>query len=299
MLSGVSFTCFLFSYLVVLGMEASRSLFKLPGRNLLLVGMLVAGLLAHTIFLWNQFADSFAEAEQPQLMANWFQWTILSAWGLALASLVLTIRNPNGSICLFLIPVILALLGLAHLARGLEPFQPETTVTFWRTLHGVSLMLGTMFISFGFAFGLMYLLQSNRLKSKHRGLKRFRLPALEFLQSMNRLSLLSSSIALAVGLVSGVVLNFNRDGQIAWFSSGIVFSFALFALSLLATILESFSKRSLGGRRGAYLVIANFLFLAIVLTIVLVSSHGRSSTVSGEPTTELSSPLYHHQEVYC
>jgi hypothetical protein len=237
--------------------------------------MLVAGLLAHTLFVLNQFWTLDLQGGEPQLLSNWFQWMILSAWGLAVACLVLTVRNPNGSMGLFLIPTILALIGLAQLVRNLKPFQPETTINLWRAIHGVSLLVGTMFICFGLAFGVMYLVQSNRLKSKKRSASKFKLPTLEFLQSMNRLSLFASAIGLAVGLLSGVILNFNREGHIAWFSGGIVFTCALFVWALIAAVLEFTSTGSLGGRRSAYLVISNFVFLTLVLTMVLVSSHGQ------------------------
>jgi hypothetical protein len=274
-LSGVTVSCFLLSYVVVLVMEASRLAFRWPGRNLLLIAMMGAGLLAHSIFLLNELSQSYVQSENPQILANWFQWTVLSAWGLAIACLILIVRNPGGSVGLFLIPLVLALIGLAMLMRDGEPFQRETTITIWGGIHGVSLLLGTMFICLGMAFGVMYLLQSNRLKLKKRPSQRFRLPALEFLQSMNRLSLFASASGLAVGLLSGVVLNINSSGHIAWFSGSILFSFALFAWALIAAIMELSQSGSLGGRRSAYLTVSNFFFLVLVLTILFFADHAQ------------------------
>lgn len=284
MLAGVTVSCFLLSYLVVLIVEALRFGFKLPGRTFLAIGMMAAGLFAHSIFLFNQFSYVTAQSEQPQLLSNWFQWCVLGAWGLALAGLILMLRNPNGSIGLFLVPVILSLIGLARLVQGIAPFQRETTITIWGSIHGVSLLVGTMFISLGLAFGIMYLVQSYRLKAKRRPSKKFRLPALEFLQSMNRLSVFASAICLAGGLVSGVVLNFNREGHIAWYSGSILVTFAIFIWLLIASIMELSTSSSLGGRRSAYLVIANFVFLAIVLCFVLFSSHAQSPTPAADQT---------------
>ena len=290
MLAGVSVSCFLLSYLVVLVVEASRFAFKIPGRNAILIGMMTAGLIAHSLFLFNQFSTVTAGGDQPHLLANWFQWSVLGAWGLAFACLVLIIRNPNGSMGLFLIPLVLGLIGLASLSST-EPFQRETTITLWRTIHGVSLLVGTMFICLGMAFGSMYLVQSYRLKLKLRPSKKFRLPALEFLQSMNRLSIFASSIALGMGLLSGVALNFNSHGRIAWFSSSILFTFALFAWSFVATLMEVSSKGSLGGRRSAYLVIANFLFMAVVLGFVLFSSHAQPTNTPAKLSDALRQPV--------
>ena len=220
MLSGVTVSCFLLSYLVVLVMEGSRFLAKVPGRQALLVGMLIAGLFAHSIFLVNQFGATTTESG-PQVLANWFQWSVLGAWGVSLTYLVLAIRNPQGGFGLFLIPVIMTLIGLGQLLRGSAPFKSQTTVSIWNVIHGVSLLVGTMVICLGVAFGVMYLVQSYRLKNKLRS-KRLRLPTLEFLQSMNRMCLFITSISLAVGVVSGFVLNVSQGRPIAWYSTGIL-----------------------------------------------------------------------------
>lgn len=268
-------SCFLLSYLLVLAFEAARIYLKFPGRNVLLVSVLVLGLIAHSLFIFNQFAIVAPAGSPPQLLSNWFQWAVLGAWGLALACLVLTIRNPNGSFGLFLIPLVLTLIGLGLLLRGAPPFHPETTINLWRVIHGIGLLVSTMFIALGLAFGSMYLIQSYLLKSRRSVRSRIKLPTLEFLQSMNRLSIFASLSGLAIGLVSGIVLNFNREGQIAWFSGGIMFTFALFVWVLLAAIWELASRGALGGRRSAYLAIANFVFMVLVLAVVLYGSHGQ------------------------
>lgn len=273
MLTGVSLTCFLFSYLAVLVFELLRILFRFsPRQSLVLFGM-GAGLVAHTIFLANEFFG----AGEDRAIHNWFQWVALGAWGLAITCTYLMARSRNANIGIFLIPMILLLIGLATFLQDSPPFATTSAVKVWGRVHGVSLLLGTMFICQGFAFGMMYLLQSTRLKSKRRTEKGFRLPALEFLRSMNRLNLFASTAALGVGMLSGVLLNLSRDGRIAWFSSGVMVSMALFVWVLVASILEYSSKGSLGGRRSAYLSIANFVFLAIVLLMVLLASHGQSA----------------------
>ncbi len=274
MLPGVTVTCFLLSYLIALLLELSRLAVRFPGRNLILIGMLGLGWIAHTLFLVNQLSGGADAA--PLWLSSWFQWAILGAWGLAGIYLFLLIRNPQSAIGVFLTPPILALIVLAMVVRNSPPFAPETTAGLWRSLHGVSLLVGTMFICFGVAFGTMYLVQSRRLKSKFRPAKGFSLPTLEFLQSMNRLSLFVSVIGLGLGMISGIAMNVGEDGKIAWLSGGIVFTCALFIWSLIAAIMEVASQSSLGGRRTAYLAIANFVFLLVVLCIVLFSSHGQA-----------------------
>jgi ABC-type transport system involved in cytochrome c biogenesis permease subunit len=275
MLPDVTVTCFLLSYLIALLLELGRLAIRFPGRNLLLIGMLALGWLAHTIFLCNQLYAAF-----PQLLSSWFEWVIFAAWGLAAAYLALLIRNPQSAVGVFLTPIILGLIGLASLLKSQPHFDPETTVGLWRIIHGVSLLIGTTFVLFGAAFGVMYLVQSFRLKSKGRTKIRIVLPPLEFLQSMNRLSLFASVFGLAIGMISGVAINLSEEGKIAWLSGGIVFTFVLFLWSLVAAITELASQSSLGGRRTAYLALANFVFMLVVLGIVLFSSHGQPKRVA-------------------
>ena len=292
MLPGVTVTCFLLSYLLVLLLELSRLAIRFPGRNVILIGLLGLGWIAHTLFLLNQLSVTGGGGGEvpPQLLSSWFQWAILGAWGLAGTYLFLLIRNPRSAIGVFLTPPILALIVLAMFVRNSAPFSPETTAGLWRSIHGVSLLIGTMFICFGVAFGAMYLVQSRRLKSKRRPSKGFSLPTLEFLQSMNRLSLFVTVIGLGLGMISGVAMNVGEDGKIAWLSGGIVFPFALFAWSLAAATMEVASQSSLGGRRTAYLAIANFVFLLIVLGIVLFSSHGQTKKTA-PPSSPMSLPM--------
>ncbi|GAB5403157.1 MAG: cytochrome c biogenesis protein CcsA [Aureliella sp.] len=285
MLTGVSVSCFLFSYLVVLGMEAGRLFLKLPAKGFLLIAMMAAGFLAHSIFLFNEFGSS------QSLLGNWFQWTVLGAWALSGACLYLTFRNSESSTGLFLIPIILGLIGVAQLLRDSQPFQPQTTVTVWRMIHGVSLLVGTIFICFGCAFAIMYLLKSWRLKHRRMGKGPLKLPTLEFLQSINRMSLLTSTIGLAIGLISGIVLNINSQGPAIWLNSGIILTFVLFVVSLIASSLELSSPSSLGGRRGAYLSLANFAFLALVLLLTMLSSHGQSDAEDAPSTQSQNSQL--------
>ncbi len=285
-LSGVTVSCFLLSYLVVFALEAGRVFFKVPGRNAVVVTMLIAGLVAHTAFLVNQLAD----LDGTQVLANWFQWVVLAAWGLAIAYLVLFVRNPRSSIGIFLLPLILGLVVLGMVFEGTGSFKVDANVNAWRVIHGVSLLLSTMIICFGMAFAGMYLFQSYRLKSrKKRRRKILELPTLEFLQTMNRYSIFATSIALLIGLLSGIALNSNREAGVPWLSLDILLTCALFLWSVVASLLELAERGSLGGRRSAYLSIANFLFLLFVLGILMFSAHGQAATDTSQSLPDQSS----------
>lgn len=281
MLSGVTVSCFVLSYLVVMAMETAKVFLKLPGKNMLLIGMLIAGIFAHSVFLINSFLDP----DSVKLLANWFQWSVMAAWCLAVAYLVLILRNPSNASGLFLIPLILALIGLGMILREQTDFSSARSV--WTMVHGSSLLLGTMFICFGLSFGIMYLLQSARLKSKGKKRRsRLKLPPLEFLQSMNRLSLITTTIALGFGMLSGIALNQQKQEQFNWLDTGVLFTLALFLWSLVAMAFELAAKGSLGGRRSAYLVISNFVFMVLVLSIVVLTSHGHKDGSEGATTPQ-------------
>ncbi|MGN6547972.1 MAG: hypothetical protein ACTHK7_23260 [Aureliella sp.] len=283
---GVTVWCFLLSYLIVAVLEYSRLAFPFRSRPLWLIGAMSLGWLTHTMFLADRL---WFDMPAQGVLSSWFQWALLVAWGIASLYLLLLIRRPENAFGTFILPLLLASIGLALGLRNSEPFERETTVSLWRTIHAISLLLATMVITVGMATGLMYLVHSYRLKRKLKSRRGFRLPSLEYLQSLNRPCLFISFAMLAVGLLSGIVMNLNRDGHVAWLSSGILFTFALCAWSLAAVIIELTTYRAFGGKRTAYLTIANFVFLALVLGFVLLSPNqhaGETHTAKGrEPLT--------------
>lgn len=278
---GVTLWCFLLSYLIVAMLEYSRLLIPYPFRSrpLWLTGTMLLGWLTHTMFLADRlWLDMAAQG----VLSSWFQWALLVAWAIATFYLLLLLRRPDNAFGTFILPILLAVIGLSMSLRNSVPFERDTTINLWRTIHGISLLVGTATVTFGLATGLMYLVQSYRLKNKLKSKRAFRLPSLEYLQSLNRVGLFTSSAMLAIGLLSGIVLNLNRDGHIAWLSGGIVFTFALCAWSLVAVVIELTTYRTFGGKRTAYLAIANFIFLALVLGFVLLAPHQRTESRTGD-----------------
>ena len=301
---GVTVWCFLLSYVIVVVLEYSRLFFPARSRPLWLIGAMSVGWLTHTMFLADRlWLDMAAQG----VLSSWFQWSLLVAWGIATIYLLLLIKRPENAFGTFMLPVLLAMIGLALSLRNAVPFERDTTINLWFMIHAVSWMVGTMIITFGLATGLMYLVQSYRLKHKFKSKRGFRLPSLEYLQSLNRLCLFVSFAMLAIGLLSGIVLNLNRDGHIAWLSGGIVFSFALCAWSLAAVIIELATYRTFGGKRTAYLTVANFLFLALALGLVLLTPHQRAGVESKSkpaalrhiPATTITGQCIHGAELRC
>jgi hypothetical protein len=102
---------------------------------------------------------------------------------------------------------------------------------------------------------------------------------------MNEESLIISSFIIAIGLLTGIVLNAVKHAQhaatVAW-TEPTVWSSALLLVWLVAALTFNWLyKPARQGRKVAYLTMASFGFLAIVLGLVLYSQHGTKSPAVG------------------
>lgn len=281
-LSGISVTCFVGSYLVAMGLELTRPVFKVPARTALIGGFTVAGLITQAVYLVMlanplHTADGMSIGKDVGLLADWYSWSLLLAWAVALAYLVLFLRRPETTIGYFLLPPVLGLILLALAVDDWAPFNRQRAVGFWRTIHGMSMLVGAAIVLIGFLAGIMYLVQSARLKRKRRGSSGLKLPTLEWLQGLNRAALVASMIAVAVGTLAGVVMNLNASGSVAWTSRGIVLPLVLFLWLVAATTIEFLYRPARQGRKIAYLTLASFGFLVLAMSGVLGSGHGAVS----------------------
>ena len=287
MLQGITITCFAASYAVVLTLEASRLFFRLRVRMAIILACTLAGLFAHTAYLWTLAWDELRVSGTMPL-SSWYDWCLMAAWVLALAYLGLAVRRPQNSVGLFLMPLVLGLIGVAYFFRDVPAFPPAEAARSWRLVHGIALLLGTVGVMLGAATGLMYLVQSYRLKHKMPPRRGFRLPSLEWLQRFNKRSLLISAGFMGAGLLSGIVLNLiNRgreSGTVEWTELGVLSSGVLFMWLLTAVLLEAFYKPARQGRKVALLTVASFVFLLLALGFVLFSEHasGESSRQAGQ-----------------
>lgn len=273
---GISLTCFVGSYVVAMLLDLTRSAVPIPGRGLLTIGFTVAGLFAHGVYLVARALGQNSAGDVGTL-AGWYDWSLLVAWGMAACFLILYVRRPDTSVGLFLLPAVLLVVGLASLTRDWTPFSRVEAVGLWRSVHGLAMMVGAAAVLLGFIAGLMYLTQAHRLKSKQAGRRRLKLPALEWLQGMNRHCLVVSTVAVAIGVLAGVVMNLNRWGNVAWNEGGVVFPLILLAWLLAATSVEFFYRPARQGRKIVYLTLASFGFLVLAMYGVLSSEHGRNS----------------------
>jgi len=287
----ITITCFAASYAVCFALEASRLVFRARIRRLLIIGMAVAGLFAHSVYLVAASRDQLASGNVAPL-SNWHDFCLLAAWVLAGAYLGLTLRRPENNVGLFVLPPVFGLIGLAVLFETSAPFPRDDALIAWRMIHGLTLLAGTVAVTLGFTTGLMYLVQSYRLKHKLPPRRGFRLPSLEWLQRFNSESLVASTGLLAVGLVSGVVLNLLRRTTAAgveWTDPVVLSSALLFAWLACLTTFETVYKPARQGRKVAYLTMGSFLFLLLALGLVLAREHAGVRPPS-QPTFETALP---------
>jgi ABC-type uncharacterized transport system permease subunit len=294
MLEGVQIFCFAASYAVALGLEVARIFFRAPVRIFVSAGFAAAGLLAHTLYLVNE-ARQVTPGELP--LSSWRAWCLLAAWWLAAAYLALTVKRSARTLGLFILPLTFVLIGVASWFPELAaPFPRDQAYRYWSIVHGVALLLGTVVVMLGFVAGLMYLWQSYRLKQKAPPRRGLQLPSLEWLQQMNEDSFVLSTCLLAAGLISGVILNVIRqasaDSGLPWSDPVVWTSGLLFAWLAASSLFNFVYKPARQGQKVAYLTVASFVFLGLVLGVVLFSptSHARSATESEVQSAESGEP---------
>lgn len=284
-LQKISITCFAASYLVVFAIELSRMFFQLDLRRYVRIGFTAAGLFAHSMFL--AYNTQLSIDSQGIWLGSWFGWCLSGAWVLAAAYMWLSLKKPHSLIGMFLLPVTLMLIWFGQSFANADPFSPGRAKTVWNMIHGSSLLLGTVVVALGFVFGIMYLIQSRRLKQKRSG--SFRLPSLEWLNMWAERSLFGSTILLGIGLASGVALKMvqqssaDDQGSIPWSDPVIWTSGVLFLWLLAATIVNAIYKPARRGRKVAYVVTISFLFLLLELVIVWQFGHATEKKTALPP----------------
>ncbi|MGD9127592.1 MAG: cytochrome c biogenesis protein CcsA [Planctomycetia bacterium] len=272
MLSGVSIICFVGSYLVALVLEVTRLWFRSAIRGALMLAFIGAGLLAQSAFLYYQ------AKETPGLpLSSPRDWCLLASWALAVLYLYLTYHYPKAHFGLFLLPLILLLIAFGAWLADPNPFPRGPASQVWGIIHGVSILAASVSVIFGFVSGLMYLMQSRRLKQKKMPRQGLLLPSLEWLQKINSRTIVISTVLLGIGVLSGgILIRLSGKPTIPWSDPVIVTTIALFLWLLGSSIVATFYHPAREGRKVAYLTVVNFVFLAVGLTLVFLvdTEHG-------------------------
>jgi ABC-type transport system involved in cytochrome c biogenesis permease subunit len=210
-------------------------------------------------------------AHQPAApLSSQQEWFLLAAWLLAAVYFAARIYYPQKSLGLFLLPGVLGLVGAATLASP-QPLAAYEAPRVWGLAHGIFLMLGTVAVLVGFFAGVMYLIQSRRLKQKLPASAGLRLPSLEWLERTNSRFLGAATVFVLGGFLTGVLTQLaqNDATRLAW-TNPVVLSLSLMtAWLLVAEVFRMVYTAARQGRKVAYLTVAAFVFLLLVFASVM------------------------------
>ncbi|MCH2113414.1 MAG: cytochrome C assembly protein [Pirellulales bacterium] len=264
---GVNMLCFTASYAIALVLEFLSLWAHLRWRRLALLAATSAGLVAHTWFLGQRVALT---PRAP--LATHQDWYLLAAWLLALIYLAAKLYYPKSSMGLFLLPAVLGLIAGAQAASNtqLATFQGPRL---WGRVHGMFLMLGTVAVLLGFLAGLMYLIQSYRLKHKRATGTALRLPSLEWLERVNSRALAAATLLVGGGFFTGVMsrlVQSNQEPFIPWTDPVVMSLSAMLIWLVVAEVFRLIYPPARRGRKVAYQTVAAFAFLVFVLAVILL-----------------------------
>jgi peptidoglycan/LPS O-acetylase OafA/YrhL len=92
-------------------------------------------------------------------------------------------------------------------------------------------------------------------------------------------------------MVSGVIMNIVKDGQVEWLDRGILFSGGLFLWLLAASIIQwQFSQRG-RGQSTAAMNIVSFVVVVAALAMVLSTPHGSNTIPDVKPISDQSESI--------
>jgi ABC-type uncharacterized transport system permease subunit len=269
MLSGVGIICFAASYAIAWALEISRLLFRSGVRGAVMLGFAAAGLLAHTVFLYYRVVNAVGAP-----LSSEKDWFLVAAWATVVVYLYLALAHKKIPFGVFLLPLALGLIAAGAFWASTTPLAREPASKVWGGIHGVSIMLAAVSILVGFVAGMMYLVQSRRLKHKRLPPGRLHLPSLEWLGRTNSRAIVASWLLLGVGVLSGMILNriniAEQAARLTWSDPVVMSTWLMFLWLLAAVVAIAVYRPARQGRKVAYLTVASFVFLVIMLATGLL-----------------------------
>ena len=274
-MSGVGILCFAASYAVALCLEISRIFFRSSIRTVFALAWLLAGLVAHTAYLYYHHAVS------PVAVDGAESFFLVSAWSLILVNLYLACFHPKVPFGLVLLPIVLLLIGGAVLVPD---SASNASWSLWKRLHAATFLLATLSVCVSFMAGMLYLCQDRRLRRKQPTPESIRLPTLEWSLALCRRAMGASVFLLGACIFSGVLLRSGPDGaKLISITDPLILGTLLMFGFLLLFSLNLFKAE---GRNVARLTLLAFLFLIFVLTfgILVQDAHWKRSIEIGGDT---------------
>jgi len=217
------------------------------------------GWLAQTALLLAQALDSDGFPWGTWAGAlNLFVWLVVGTyliWGCSARYRLLGLA---------VMPLAAALLGAAWAGGGTSVSKEETAG--WLLAIHVALMLAALAgLTLAAALAALYLWQERRLKQRDVGVLRLRLPPLESLDRLSARTAAVSLVVLTAGIVVGLA-SFDRGD----FDLPMAVTLAIWVLYATGLVLRR--EMGLHGRRFAFLLLAGFVLVAIVLPLTHFAS---------------------------
>lgn len=283
-LSGLTVLCFAGTYGLALVCDLARFVVRTPVRWYPTIVLTALAWTVQTAYLG---ARAIEARELP--IATAFESILLLSWILGAITLYLIARAPNSAVGLFLLPLVAglsAIAGIEHQATAWATW--EKWVTFWGLVHATFLLLGAVFTCVAFVAGLMYLVQSRRLKAKQPAPAALKLPSLEQSERLNRRTILMAFPFLSLGFLIGLALvaATRRAGSapIGWTDPKILSALGLWAV--FAALLAALVRPAMRGRRVMLLTAVAFAFLIFTwvgVDLLLPTAHGVPPGGGGTP----------------
>lgn len=291
-MSGVGIICFTASYAVALCLELTRFLFRSPIRNAFILCWILAGLAAHTAYLYYQHSVSVVPIDGAE------SYFLVSAWGLVLVYLYLFCFHAGTPSGLVFLPITLLLIGGAILVPGNVPDEtlPGTIAasqaeigSLWKRIHTSTFFLATLSVCIGFVAGLAYLIQDRRLRSKRAPMVAIKLPTLEWSLMICRRMLGAAMLLLGACILSGLNLR-PTPSAISPTDPLILGTFLMFVFLLLFSGILSAGFLKKEGRYVAWLTFFAFLFLVCMLLLSILFSDAHWKRMRSFPDDRSADP---------
>jgi len=232
--------------------------------------LLAGGFLGHTVELGHRFIQT---GYFP--VHNLHETLSLAAWTMAGVFLLFQHRIGLRILGVYAAPLITFAMITAARLPNVPKEMGDLLNSLWLVAHVVAIFIGEAALALACGAGIMYLLQENAIKSKHRGFFFRRLPSLELLDSTGYACIVTGFTMLTLGLITGLIYAksvwgrfWNWDPKEIW--SGITWL-------LYAALLHQRLTIGWRGRRAAIMAIIGFaviLFTFLGVNFFLKGHHG-------------------------
>jgi ABC-type transport system involved in cytochrome c biogenesis permease subunit len=197
------------------------------------------------------------------------------ALAIAVLGLGAAVRAERRPAMLFVLPIVLALLGLAAIV-GLRPVHLDSAFRGpWFVFHVSVVFVGCAGLVLSSAAGAMYVLQFRALKRKSFGSVFRFFPSLDVLEKLNRLGLFVGFPGLTLGLLAGWSWTLTYGRGLALRDPQVLFGVVTW-LAYLAAIVARLSPRW-RGERAASISAGAFVVSALVFVVLRVLIVGPES----------------------